>query len=96
MNIESKQFWEQVKKEYNPNIIDYFICDSSVTFSRNYVLDLNYKINLLAHDFIKCINKNKFYIGVGILFLADVNEADVNERIKIRIDFIDWCIKKYS
>jgi hypothetical protein len=92
MNIESKQFWEQVKKEYKPN--EFFsICINSPTFEFAWN-ELNKKqIQKLAQEFIFYNFKyHGTYLGNNWLFLRHSGELDK----EIRIDFIDWCIKKYS
>jgi hypothetical protein len=95
MKVESKEFWEKVKEEWDATSTYDFICFRSPTFEKiwddpNTMLS----IYLLANEFLIKHKEVIFKIGCGdILFKG--SESKVEMR-KIRQNFINWCIEKFS
>jgi hypothetical protein len=90
MNVHSKEFWEKVKTEYNPSYK--YICGTSEQFYVAWESPNKYEIIKLAKKFLRynfCRFRYWFtFTGGTVLFVL--------APAKIRLDFIDWCIKKYS
>jgi hypothetical protein len=95
MKVESKEFWEKVKDEYNTKRYNthYGICHRSTTFE--YTWDNAHhrlSIQVLAYDYLLA-NKHQELIGFDYLF---INSETREEAIEIRQNFINWCIERFS
>lgn len=96
MTIDSKEFWETVKSEYNK---DSFICWSSATFSEKWITDEGMQyIKELAEEFLDSDNFSTKMVGsLGVLFTSKIYQpVKDREWVDVRVDFIDWCIKKFD
>lgn len=99
MNINSKEFWEKVKEEYNPkNSI--FICASSKEFFMVWGDKNNQQeIKKLAKEFLDYkfwrLKYWRFKIGDDTIFVS-LLKIYAKYHKNIRLDFINWCIKRYS
>lgn len=90
MNVHSKEFWGKVKKEYDPSLSKY-ICHTSNYFCVVWDSRNRSEIIKLAKQFLK-YNFWKFrYWSTSTGTVLFINGSE-----KTRIEFIDWCIKKYS
>jgi uncharacterized phage-like protein YoqJ len=94
MKVESLEFWQKVKEEYRP-LRHFSICFTSSTFSKAWNKPDSYteKSILKLADEFKTIHKLKISIGIADLF--ELNKTKYNE-MKLRVNFIDYCIAKYS
>ena len=95
MKVESKEFWEKVKEEYNSNRYNthYGICHRSPTFE--YTWDnADHRLDILglAYHFLLS-HKHQELIGVEFLF---INSKTKKEGKIIRQNFINWCIERFS
>lgn len=92
MNIHSREFWEKVKEEYNPKT-RIFICGASEEFFIAW-RDKNKKqeIKKLAEEFLDYKFWRLQYWRVEIKDIVLFTKNNKN----IRLDFINWCIKRYS
>lgn len=93
--IETKEFWEQVKKEYKPTLSFSFICITSDTFNKFWKGGYKEDILKLGLEFLtyKCIEEPyKTIGGYDCLFYSD----SIEEIISMRKEFIDWCINKFN
>ncbi len=94
MEIESLEFWETVKKEYNFNY-DYQICASSNTFKYVWNDDDSTNKKVIRNLATQFIIKKTLNVKIGTMWLF-LNNSDDFCRTKIRIDFINWCINKFK
>ena len=87
MEVNTLEFWQKVKEEYNPKI-HYWICPSSKTFEKAWNMDEgNEEIKNLRMEFV-FKTKPPYRLGTSFLFIGSKSD--------IRISFIDWCIKKFE
>ena len=96
MTIDSKEFWETVKSEYKK---DSFICWSSKTFSEKWNnIDGMMYIRKLAKEFLESYCLGSIEVGgLYVLFISHrYGPVDDPEWVVVRLDFIDWCIKKFD
>lgn len=97
MKINSLEFWEQVKKDYS-NSQYLYICFASNYFSFHWSsLNNRKEIRKMFGEFLiseKKIRESEFNKACN--FLVTSLEAKVFGSYQIRIEFIEWCIKKYS
>lgn len=90
----NKQFWRQVLKEYEGSGKT-FICHASVVFARVWD-DENSEIRDLASQFLKenPIKDTEILSDSHALFDVS-NYLDRNEEIiKLKTEFIKWCIQQ--
>lgn len=87
MKVESLEFWETVKKEYNPKLEKY-ICSTSKTFEKIWNSNDDKIIINLANEYVNEI-KAKFECGLYVYLFIGVGTTE-------RIDFINWCINKFK
>lgn len=87
MVVHTLQFWQTVKSEYNPEK-DKYICASSITFKRIWGLCGDDNIFNLADEYLLEIDA-KFKRGNSAFLFINVGAEE-------RLDFIDWCIKKFE
>jgi hypothetical protein len=94
MKVESKEFWEKVKDEYNSSHnVHISICFRSPTFENSWDnVDHRLSILELAYDYLLA-NKHQELIGFDYLF---INSKNREEGKKIRQNFINWCIERFS
>lgn len=93
MKVESLEFWETVKKEYDPKGPHYFICWSSKIFDEAWnCMDDKLTIQRLGYDFSNDIGKKLNFDSI-VLFLTFYG---YKHATKLRLDFIDWCINKFK
>ncbi len=93
--IYTKEFWQKVKNEYDSGKM--YICMSSQTFMDAYYFShIRGIIENLASSFMKDNSHyfDKFKVGYACLFCSAY--ASTFEIIRIRHDFIDWCINKFN
>lgn len=86
MDVNTLQFWQTVKSEYKPEESKY-ICDSSETFKQQWIYTDKDSLRRLAKKYITEIDA-KFDCGYYAILIGVGAEE--------RLDFIDWCIKKYE
>lgn len=94
MDVNTKAFWQKVKDEYKVGT-SYSICSSSITFRDAWKFNLRSKETireLAEHFLISCKEVRKVELGFSWLF--ECHSFDYG--VKIRKDFIDWCIQKFS
>lgn len=100
-DINTKEFWEQVKKEYNPQGTATSICSWSDTFSNMWNdwdrLDRpDHIVMKYADEFLTTYKINQFCIPyTGHIFLFN-DVIGYENKIKIRVDFLDYMINKLS
>ena len=94
--VNSKEFWEIVKSEYKK---DSFICWSSETFSKTWGTRKGSEyIKELAEEFLYSYTR-QVDVAVDtlwVLFVSGRFSPNCTEWVDVRVDFIDWCIKKFE
>lgn len=99
-DINTKEFWEQVKKEYKPNsLVEFGFCGSSSTFRTMWSetdneLRKDYDVMLHAQNFLEAYSSDSYSISTQYLFEPMINDT-LDCRIKIRKDFLDYMINKF-
>lgn len=102
MKVNTLEFWEQVKREYERNYwgsISY-ICVRSWTFKQNWKQDEQKSVIVeLSLDFISSYEFREYIIpfkfGVLSSYLFIEIKRDLSP-MRVRTDFINFCIKKYT
>jgi hypothetical protein len=99
MNVLSLDFWLEVQQEYKPTPSDYYVCNNSFTFAEAwYYLDFSndyiYRDQIieLSKEFAEPISQNHTVGFADLLFCTD----KVDLRSKLRLDFIQFCVNKFS
>ena len=93
----NKETWIQIKKEYEEGICKhvgffYFLCNSSITFETLWLTDAD-TIKTNAFDFLM-ISETSFVVGEASLFVSWNDYVSTDEKIKIRLQFLDYMINK--
>lgn len=101
MNVESLEFWQQVKAEYIKSEYVY-LCAISNIFEYAWHW-YNKDIKQLCSEFLKDKNNTHylklFFVGRGVLFETRSKSAEKvtnSIRRQVRLDFFDWCIEKFK
>lgn len=103
MDKINKRFWEICKEEYleicSRNNSKFYLC-GSITFRSQWRFNVPFfgarsKIKRLAKKFLK---KRDYNVAIldSILFSAPEIADCEYPNGKIRLDFLDWCIKRYE
>ena len=98
-DVNTKEFWEQVKKEYRPTQQEYAFCGTSKTFSAMWNDCDNTReqeVMKFAHRFIVKSKLNKLFNISRIFLFESIGYAEIEVRIQIRRDFLDYMINKFS
>ena len=97
-DVNTKEFWEQVKKEYQPDGYKYGLCCSSDTFSTMWNILTPHSpdetVIEQARVFVSEKSITVKYISVGYLF--DDSSITTEQHVQIRRDFLDYMINKFS
>lgn len=97
MDVNTLQFWQTVKSEYNPYKI--FICYTSNTFETEWEGQKKGDIMYLANIFLQDTELEKsWYVSNIFTFRPISNFSSMPDIgfIRIREQFIDWCIKRFE
>lgn len=96
MNINSLNFWQQVKREYIKSTYFIFLCFCSDSFNKEYGKSFERRRHIIknAQEFILKNNIKNFKVTESVLFSSD--EKIETEAVKIRLKFINYMIKKLS
>ncbi len=97
-NIESPEFWERVKSDFE-GTGEHFICLASDFFESQWIISKVQKaIRKHANEFLKTSDfKDRHAVGIpnANLFFSDLEtEAVYCEYHEIRIEFINYMIQK--
>lgn len=91
--IESKEFWEKVKEQYI-KAQDMYLCPSSICFKQVWLTQKELIVKE-AESFI--LDKGIYDVVCGNFFLfLPYRDTTSEEKKQIRIQFLDYCIQKYS
>ena len=94
--VESKEFWEEVRQQYRFNGCAY-LCDGSFVFrqvwniERLQILELGEKFLLENEQY-----SDEFFVGVSRSLFCCIHKFQETKMRNIRIDFVKWCIAKFS
>jgi hypothetical protein len=93
-NVETKEFWELVKSQYNQHG---FICWSSEVFDKAWKFKKERNIiKKLGKEYLESVDLPEFKIGVFVVLFA-VNIPTYSPKFsKVRVDFIEFCINKFN
>lgn len=96
--INTLQFWLKVKEEFASPERPY-LCLSQ-TFREYWQADPNRTMHALARNFLSG-NQDDFYVGNSILFFTGKSHGMLMEKYDdlsraIRLDFIEWNLKRLS